>query len=175
MNVPTNITVLALDVDGVLTNGLIAISNMGEPTKSFHAHDGLGISLWQKSGFIVVLISGRNEACVNTRAKELHISHVIQGSKDKVHDLTAVLETLGKSKEEVCFIGDDLGDIAVMRHSGYSIAVHNAAEEVKQTADWTTSKPGGEGAVREAIEYLMNANGTWENAVSSLLTEHANQ
>jgi YrbI family 3-deoxy-D-manno-octulosonate 8-phosphate phosphatase len=77
--------------------------------------------------------------------------------------------------DEACFVGDDLGDLAVMQHVGYSIAVQNAVKEVQQIAHWTTSKCGGNGAVREAIEHLMNANNTWEQSVSSMTTEHVNQ
>jgi 3-deoxy-D-manno-octulosonate 8-phosphate phosphatase (KDO 8-P phosphatase) len=174
MNTPSNIKVLALDVDGVLTNGTIAFSDDVE-TKMFHVHDGLGISLWQKSGFHTVLISGRNAPCVFKRANELQIPHVKQGSKDKITDLNTFLNLLDCSPEEVCFVGDDLGDIAIMQHVGYSIAVQNAADEVKQNAHWTTSKNGGEGAVREAIEHLMKASNTWEQSVSSMMSEHATQ
>jgi len=172
----SNIKVLVLDVDGVLTDGTIAFTGIIDiETKFFHVHDGLGISLWQKAGFHTILISGRNAQCVSSRAKELNITYVKQGSKDKITDLENFLLKLGLSSDEACFIGDDLGDIAVMQHVGYSIAVQNAVKEVQQIANWTTSKSGGNGAVREAIEHLMNANNTWEQCVSSMKTEHANQ
>lgn len=176
MNVPTNIRVLALDVDGVLTDGTVAFTgHLGTETKLFHVHDGLGISLWQKAGFHVILISGRNALCVETRATELQIKYVKQNSNDKIADLNDFLEKLQCDPSETCFVGDDLGDIAVMQHVGYAVAVHNAVDEVKHIAHITTNKSGGNGAVREVIELLMNATNTWEQCVSSINIEHANQ
>ena len=176
MNVPSTIRVLALDVDGVLTDGTLAFTGiLGTETKLFHVHDGLGICLWQNAGFHTLLISGRNAACVHTRATELDIKHVKQDSKDKIADLDHFLRKLNCTPEETCFVGDDLGDIGVMQHVGYAVAVQNAVEEVKQIAHMTTNKSGGDGAVREVVELLMNANNTWEECVSSLKTEHANQ
>ncbi len=167
---------LVLDVDGVLTDGTVAFTgSIDIETKFFHVHDGLGISLWQKAGFHTILLSGRNAQCVASRAKELNIRYVKQGSSDKITDLEKFLLKLGLTPEEACFVGDDLGDLAVMQHVGYSIAVQNAVQEVQQIANWTTSKSGGNGAVREAIEHLMHANNTWEQSVSTIMTEHANQ
>lgn len=176
MSIPTNIRVLALDVDGVLTDGTLAFTGvLGTETKLFHVHDGLGISLWQKAGFHVILISGRNAVCVQTRATELQIKHVKQNSKDKIADLNNFLKKLQCDPSETCFVGDDLGDIAVMQHVGYAVAVQNAVDEVKHIAHITTDKCGGNGAVREVIELLMNATNTWEQCVSSMKIEHANQ
>ena len=176
MSIPTNIRVLALDVDGVLTDGTVAFTGLLETeTKLFHVHDGLGISLWQKAGFHVILISGRNAACVQTRATELQIKHVKQNSKDKIADLNYFLKELQCDPSDTCFVGDDLGDIAVMQHVGYAVAVQNAVHEVKRIAHTTTDKCGGDGAVREVIELLMKATNTWEQCVSSMQIEHANQ
>jgi 3-deoxy-D-manno-octulosonate 8-phosphate phosphatase (KDO 8-P phosphatase) len=176
MNVPKDISVLILDVDGVLTDGTIVLAQiLHTESKSFHVHDGLGISLWQKAGNHTVLISGRNADCVNYRAKELGIEYVFQGSKDKIKDIDNVLATLHATPEQACFVGDDLGDMAAMDYVGYSIAVQNAVQEVKQLADWTTATCGGYGAVRDAIEHLMRATGTWKHAVESCKTESSKQ
>jgi 3-deoxy-D-manno-octulosonate 8-phosphate phosphatase (KDO 8-P phosphatase) len=176
MNVPKDISVLVLDVDGVLTDGTIAFPQILQTeSKSFHVHDGLGISLWQKAGNHTVLISGRNSDCVNHRAKELGIKYIFQGSKDKIKDLDNALAELNATPEQVCFVGDDLGDMAAMEYVGYSIAVQNAVQEVKAIADWTTAKSGGYGAVRDAIEHLMQASGTWETAVELCKTESSKQ
>ena len=176
MSIPTNIRVLALDVDGVLTDGTLAFTGLlGTETKLFHVHDGLGISLWQNTGFHTILISGRTAMCVETRATELQIKYVKQGSKDKIADLDHFLMKIGCTPEETCFVGDDLGDIAVMQHVGCAIAVQNAVDEVKEIAHLTTMKCGGNGAVREVVELLMNANGTWKECVSSMMIDHANQ
>jgi 3-deoxy-D-manno-octulosonate 8-phosphate phosphatase (KDO 8-P phosphatase) len=171
-----NITVLALDVDGVLTDGTIAFAPITKrELKTFHVHDGQGISLWQKAGYHVVLISGRDADCVTHRAKELQIPHVYQGSKNKIEDLDNALKIIGATPEQTCFIGDDLGDLAIMDHVSYSIAVGNAVKEVSSIANFITIAHGGQGAVREAIEHLMHASGTWVNAVDSCKVEPAQQ
>lgn len=168
MKSPDAITVLALDVDGVLTDGTISFETQTQiENKIFHVHDGMGISIWQKEGHHVILLSGRDAPCVTQRATELGIKHVHQGSNSKIADLCATLETIGATSQQTCFVGDDLGDIAVMEYVGYSIAVNNAVQEVKTTADWITTKNGGHGAVREAIEHLMQATGTWSNAIAT--------
>jgi 3-deoxy-D-manno-octulosonate 8-phosphate phosphatase (KDO 8-P phosphatase) len=173
---PKNISVLALDVDGVLTDGTISFDSVtNKEIKKFNVHDGLGISLWQKAGNAVVIISGRNAQCVETRAKELKISHVYQGSSDKIEDLNHALKEIGATSEETCFVGDDLGDILVMQHCKYSIAVGDAAQEVKDVANHTTALHGGKGAVRESVEHLMRLTGTWAAAVESCKAEPAKQ
>jgi 3-deoxy-D-manno-octulosonate 8-phosphate phosphatase (KDO 8-P phosphatase) len=171
-----NITVLALDVDGVLTDGTITLSkNTGVENKSFHVHDGLGISLWLKAGNDVILISGRDAACVNFRANELGINHVIQGSKDKISDLDSTLKKLNATVDQTAFVGDDLGDIPVMQHVSYAIAVNNAADEVKLISNFVTPRAGGHGAVRDAIEHLMKEAGSWQDAIASMETSTAQQ
>tara|TARA_B100000959_G_C14844735_1_gene567557 strand:+ start:259 stop:789 length:531 start_codon:yes stop_codon:yes gene_type:complete len=176
MNAIDNISVLALDVDGVLTDGTIIFTQYtGVENKQFHVHDGLGISLWLKAGNEVVLISGRNAECVNIRAKELGITHVIQGSNDKIADLDQILSKLGATTEQTAFVGDDLGDIAVMQHVGYAIAVGDAAQELKDISDWVTPRDGGRGAVRDAIEHIMKETGSWQDAIDALKTTTAQQ
>jgi 3-deoxy-D-manno-octulosonate 8-phosphate phosphatase (KDO 8-P phosphatase) len=176
MSIPTSIKVLALDVDGVLTDGTIRFSPPhNQEIKSFHVHDGLGISMWQKMGNHVILISGRSAECVSVRARELGIQHVYQGCKDKIATLDTALALIGETTHNTCFVGDDLGDIPVMQHVQFSIAVHNAVEEVREYADMCTSKCGGDGAVREIVECLMRASNTWDACIASLQTEHAKQ
>jgi 3-deoxy-D-manno-octulosonate 8-phosphate phosphatase (KDO 8-P phosphatase) len=168
MSSPANISVLVLDVDGVLTDGTISFEPKTRiENKTFHVHDGLGLSLWQKVGNHVILISGRNAPCVTQRAAELGIKYVHQGSKDKIADLCTTLDTLGATAQQTCFVGDDLGDLAAMDYAGYSVAVHNAVQEVKEAADWITSIDGGHGAVREVVEHLMHAAGTWTKAIAT--------
>ncbi len=176
MTTPTNIKVLALDVDGVLTDGTISFSTgTKKESKSFHVHDGMGITLWQKAGNHVILISGRNSDCVALRATELNIHHVYQDSKNKIADLEAALELIGATQAQTCFVGDDLGDLPIMQHVNYSIAVGNAVQEVKSEANYTTAALGGHGAVREAIEHLMKASGEWSAVVDSCNTETVQQ
>jgi len=171
-----NISVLALDVDGVLTDGTIMFTqDTSVENKHFHVHDGLGISLWINSGLELILISGRKAECVATRAKELGIKHVLQNSKDKIEDLDKVLSKIGVTPDQTAFVGDDLGDIAVMQHVGYAIAVNNAATEVKEVADWVTTRDGGHGAVRDAIEHIMKESGNWQDATASMNIANAQQ
>ncbi|HIB50382.1 MAG TPA: hypothetical protein EYO40_03725 [Phycisphaerales bacterium] len=175
-SIPQEIKVLALDVDGVLTDGTITISgSLQHEIKTFHVHDGLGISLWQKAGNHVIFISGRNAECVTIRAKELGVKYVYQGSKDKIADLHKALSKIGATMEQTCFVGDDLGDLPIMQFVGHAIAVGDAAPEIQDVADFTTTKLGGRGAVREAIEYLMRASGTWEVTVEKSKAEPATQ
>ena len=125
--------VLALDVDGVLTDGMISFElNNDEEIKSFNVHDGQGISIWLNEGHHVILISGRDSQIVNKRAKELNIEYVYQGSKDKISDLNDALSKLNSTPQQTIFVGDDVSDIKVMQYAGYAIAVHNASEDVQQ-------------------------------------------
>ena len=162
MSEPRDIQVIALDVDGVLTDGTITFDpSTNQELKSFHVHDGLGISMWKNAGNEVVIISGREAEVVTQRATELGITYVYQGSTDKIADLQCALTEIGVEPDQVAFVGDDLGDVSVMQHVGYSIAVFDAVEEVKEVADWISSRRGGHGAVRESIEHIMKHAGTW--------------
>ncbi len=168
-----NLTVLALDVDGVLTDGSISFEHGNdEEVKSFNVHDGQGISIWLKEGNQVVLISGRDSELVNKRAKELNIEHVYQGSKDKIGDLEDALSKMNATAKQTIFVGDDVGDIKVMQHVGYAIAVHNASEDVQHIANWITPRDGGQGAVRDAIEHCMKQTGRWQEAIAHLHLEN---
>lgn len=173
---PKDIRVLALDVDGVLTDGTITFDPAtNSEMKTFHVHDGQGISMWKNAGYEVILISGRDAQVVKLRANELGITYVLQGSRNKIKDLHSALDQIGASPEQTAFVGDDLGDLTIMKHVGYAIAVNNAAVEVKEIANWVTPNIGGHGAVRDAIEHLMKAAKTWNPAVEALDTETAHQ
>lgn len=163
MNNLQNIKVLAIDVDGVLTDGTISFDpSTNQEIKSFHVHDGLGISLWKKAGNEVILISGRNSEAVSKRSDELGIQYVFQGSRDKIADLECALNKIGATPKQTAFIGDDLGDIPIMQHVGYAIAVNNAVDEIKNIANWVSTRIGGHGAVRDSIEHIMKNAGTWK-------------
>ncbi|AEB09923.1 KdsC family phosphatase [Desulfobacca acetoxidans] len=157
------IKLLALDVDGVLTDGSIIYTDAGEEIKCFHVRDGHGIRLVQQAGIEVALITGRTSAAVAHRARNLHIAQVYQGIRDKVGVLTSLQATLGITPEETAVVGDDLVDLALMRQAGLAVAVADAANEVKERAHWVTSLPGGRGAVREVCETLLKARGIWED------------
>jgi 3-deoxy-D-manno-octulosonate 8-phosphate phosphatase (KDO 8-P phosphatase) len=166
-----NIRCLVLDVDGVLTDGRLWYGSSGEPWRAFHIHDGLAIRAFQQAGGVVAILTGKKSTAVATRAAELDIPYVIQGSDDKLRDLKDLLARLRIGLPEAAMIGDDLPDLAVLRVCGYPIAVANAVAEVKRVACFVTQQAGGDGAVREAIEHLMRENGGWERVVAGYRDE----
>ncbi|MHC4219762.1 MAG: KdsC family phosphatase [Planctomycetota bacterium] len=160
-----NAELLCLDVDGVLTDGGIRLDDNAVETKRFHVRDGTGIKLWMKLGYQVAIITGRTGQVVGHRARELGITHVIQGSRDKAASLQEVLRELSLAPEQVATIGDDLPDLPMMHLSGYPMAVADAVDEVRARAAFVTTLPGGCGAVREAVEHLIRARGRWDEVV----------
>ena len=161
-----DITLLCLDVDGVLTDGGIILDGHGVESKRFHVRDGTGLRVWMKLGYEVALITGRRGSALQHRARELDIRHLVQGSLDKAADLDGIRKTLGITAEATAVIADDLPDLPMMRRAGYPIAVADAVDEVQAAAAFITRLPGGHGAVREAIEHLLTARRRWHEAVS---------
>ncbi|QEL13954.1 KdsC family phosphatase [Limnoglobus roseus] len=159
------ISLLVLDVDGVLTDGRIVYADGGSELKQFHVRDGSGLKFWRESGNRAAIISGRASSAVDRRAKELGVGPVIQGSSDKSAALDEVLKTLGVWPQQVCAIGDDLPDLPMLRRCGLAVTVADACREVRAAADYVTQLPGGHGAVREAIEWLLTLKGQWGDVV----------
>ena len=155
------IKVVAMDVDGVLTDGRIIIDSNGVESKNFDVQDGFGIVFLKKSGIKTAIISARASGVIAHRAKDLKIDKVYVGVYPKLSAYESMLEEFKVLDEEVCFIGDDLADLSVMRRCGVSMAVANAVSEVKQIADYVTVRQGGRGAVREAVELILQAQGHW--------------
>lgn len=151
----SEIKLLILDVDGVLTDGKIWLMPDGEETKCFHIQDGLGIKRLQQAGIIVAVITGRKSKAVNIRMQELGIKHYFSGQENKTIALNILLENLQIELNEVAYMGDDLPDFAVMQKVGLPIAVANAVPEIKKIAVWLTQKSGGEGAVREVCDRII--------------------
>lgn len=164
-----DIQMLALDVDGVLTDGTIVINGDGSETKSFHTLDGHGIRLAKRAGLDVAFLSGRASGPTRQRAKELQVEHVFEDCHDKLDAFEKFLGQLGLSPESVAYIGDDLPDLPVIRCVGFGVAVANAVDEVKQYADYITTRPGGCGAVREVIEYILKSTGKWQELMKRYL------
>jgi len=151
------IRLLALDVDGVLTDGRIIYGNGGEELKAFNIKDGLGIKALQRSGVRVVLITGRSSAIVERRADELGIDPVLQGREDKLDALRELCASLGVDLNECAYMGDDLPDLAAIEAAGLGLTVADGCRAVRRAADWSSSLPGGAGAVREACDALLEA------------------
>ncbi len=160
------IQLLVLDVDGVLTDGGLYIDDKGKPSKQFNVKDGLGIKLAQRFGIQVAILTGKTSQVVEHRAEELGIELVIQGSKDKGADIVSLAERAGVPLSDTAMVGDDLPDLPAFKVAGYAIAVGDAAEEARHAAAFVTSRPGGRGAVREAVEHLLKAQNKWDAAVA---------
>ena len=163
------IKMLALDVDGVLTDGTLIINADGSESKFFNSLDGHGIRMWQRAGLKVALISGRTSVPTERRAEQLQIEYVFQECHYKLPVVEQLAGQLGLSPANIAYIGDDLTDMPVMRYVGLAVAVANAVDEVKQCADYVTTRPGGSGAVREVIEYILKNSGRWQELMKRYL------
>ena len=153
----SSIRLVAFDVDGVFTDGRFYLSNDGVESKAFHTQDGFGIRRLLDAGIAVAVISGRKSGAVDKRMSELGVTHVIEGCGDKVAALDEVIETLKISAAECAYVGDDIPDLPLLNHVGYSIAVANAVPALHQQCDYSTSARGGRGAVREVCELILGA------------------
>ena len=154
------VRLLALDVDGVLTDGTLHYTENGEEMKAFHAHDGLGLKLLQKLGVEVAVISGRKSAALEKRLDDLGITHRRLRCADKITALAELAAELALPLSEVAFMGDDLIDLHAMRAAGYALAPANAVEDVKAISDYVSPHGGGRGAVRDACEHIAHKLGT---------------
>ncbi|MFO0837066.1 MAG: HAD hydrolase family protein [Phycisphaerae bacterium] len=169
--VTPEIRCLVLDVDGVLTDGRLFVDDDGRPLRAFHVQDGFAIRWFQKLGGEVVIITGKHAQGTQRRAAELHIRHCIQDSRDKLTDLLPLLTALRIELAQTAVIGDDLPELGLMRRCGYPIAVANAVAEAKAAARYVTQRAGGEGAIREAIEHLLRADGRWDRVVEHYVAQ----
>jgi len=159
------VRVLLMDVDGVLTDGHVYLQSfpgdIALELKAFHSHDGAGLKLARLAGLRLGIITGRESAATTRRAKENGMEFVYQGCEEKVGPYEAILRLAQASDAEVAFIADDLPDLPVLRRVGLAIAVANAVPEVKRVAHLVTRREGGNAGVREAIEFILKAQGKW--------------
>ncbi len=194
------IKLILFDVDGVLTDGKIWIfpapagaqpttreqaaqyedkggfgllSNTMIEAKGFHAHDGTAFSLARLAGIKTGLITKRISETVALRARDLNLEHVHQGIQDKLTCFEGILKDENLQPSEAAFVGDDVIDLPVMRNCGFAIAVANARKEVKKEAHLVTEHAGGEGAARDAVEYILKAQGKWKRVVSEYICERS--
>lgn len=160
------IRLLVLDVDGVMTDGRIMYTDGGEEVKAFDVKDGHGIKMLMRGGVEVAILTGRESRVVLHRAGDLGIDTVCQGAKDKLPVFEGIIRDKGLGYEEVCYMGDDLVDLPVIKKVGLSITVADAYEGIKDSVDYVTNMPSGRGAVREACELILKAQGKWEGVTS---------
>lgn len=160
------VRLLALDVDGVLTDGSINLDHAGRETKRYHAADGVALRTWTRLGLTLAVVTGRTSHSLLHRLAELGVGHVIQGSRDKRAAIAQLRERTGIAPEAMAFLGDDWPDLPALRAVGYPMAVANAAPEVKRLARYVTPRCGGQGAVRDAAEHLWRAQDLFARAVA---------
>lgn len=160
------IKLLIVDIDGVMTDGRIVYSIYGDELKFFDVTDGFGISLLNRAGIKTAIITAKKSRIVKMRARDLKIAKAYQGFIDKLIPFDKLLKRFKISAEEICFIGDDLPDMPVLRRVGFAISVPNALDEVKAIAHYITSKAGGRGAVREVCDILLKAQDKWDEATA---------
>jgi 3-deoxy-D-manno-octulosonate 8-phosphate phosphatase (KDO 8-P phosphatase) len=170
-----NIKVLIFDVDGVLTDGQIFVipnsEGHGIEAKGFAAHDGLGISLGRLGGLRIGIITKRNSQTVAIRANDLKLEFVYQGQAHKMNAIKDILARTGYTLDQLAYVGDDIVDLPVMRQCGFSVATANARKEVKAAAHYVTPNPGGFGGGRDAIDFILTAQGTLEKVIEQYLDE----
>ncbi len=155
------IRLLILDVDGVLTDGHLHYGPAGETLERFHIHDGLALAAWRKAGLSLAVLSGRRSRAVARRMADLGIATLYQGVSRKLPRYEALLRMFRFQDDEVAVMGDDLTDLPLLARAGLAIAPANAVPEVKGEADLVTRRKGGSGAVREAVEVILRAQGRW--------------
>ena len=160
---------VAFDVDGVMTDGGLFLSDSGEEFKRFNSLDGHGIKMLKASGVEIAIITGRTSRCVEMRAKNLGIEHVYQGVERKLDAMVDLLNKLKLSRDAAAYMGDDVVDLCVMRHVGLSISVPQSPQIVREHSDYVTQNSGGHGAVREACELIMSAQGTLDAQLAPYL------
>ncbi len=160
------IKLLILDVDGVLTDGGLILHADGQESKVFHVHDGHGIRLVQRAGIEVALLTGRSSQVVADRAKNLGIELVVQGSRNKLIDYEKILQQRRLDDQNVAYIADDLVDVPVLRRAGLAVAVADSTVHIRDYCHACTIRKGGNGAVREVCDFLLQAQGKWEEVTA---------
>jgi 3-deoxy-D-manno-octulosonate 8-phosphate phosphatase (KDO 8-P phosphatase) len=164
------IKLLILDLDGVLTDGRIIYDNFGDEFKCFNVQDGLGFSLLHTSEIKAVIITAKKSKSVLRRAREMGVVKVYQNVWQKLKIYERILKKFKFEDSEVCFIGDDLIDIPILKRVGLAVAVANGVQEVKDCAHYVTQREGGKGAAREVIEFILKSQNLW----SELIEKHIN-
>ncbi len=163
------IKMLILDIDGVMTDGRIIYDSKGNELKCFNVLDGMGLAVLKQIKMKVALVTAKGSRAVLRRARDIGVTEVWQNAHDKLKPYRQILKKHKLKNEDICFVGDDLVDLSVMKRAGLSVAVANASPEAKRTAHYVTKKEGGKGAVREIIEIILRAQNIWPEIIRKFL------
>lgn len=161
----TKVKLLLLDVDGVLTDGRIIYDSCGRDMKFFDVHDGLGVYLLKKVGIPTILITAKGSRTIKPRARDMQVEEIFENISPKTAVLNKILNKYKVDVSQICFVGDDLVDLCLMKKVGFPVAVFNACREIKQSASYITLREGGRGAVREIAELILKSQGKWQEAL----------
>ena len=167
--IAAKIKALVLDVDGVLTDGSLTFDEEGKEYKTFNAKDGQGIVMLNKTGFVTAIITARENGTVRHRFKNLGMTKLYEGSKNKIASLKELMKEFNLQPEEIAYMGDDLPDICVLKTVGLPSCPADATEEVKKYAKFVSSKNGGRGAVRELCDLILKSSGKYEEITSAII------
>lgn len=162
LNKAKKIKFLLLDVDGVLTDGRIIYDSRGHDMKFFDVHDGLGVYCLNRAGIKTILITAKGSRAIKPRARDMAVEAVFENILPKSAVLEKVMKKYGVSGDEICFMGDDLVDLSIMKRVGFPVAVFNACSEIKRASSYITFREGGRGAVREVAELILKSQGVWQ-------------
>jgi len=165
-SVCANIELILSDVDGVMTDGGIRMMDDGTQIMKFHIRDGMGVRLWRETGKRFGIVTGRNIEAIRHRAADLWLDIVRLGVDDKLPAVDALADEFMISRQQICYIGDDLLDLPTIRAVGLGVAVADAVEDVRRAARYVTSVPGGQAAVREVVELILKNTGRWEDVLT---------
>jgi len=169
------IRLLVMDVDGVLTDGRMVLSDRGDELKMFHTHDGIGLALAHRAGLKTALVTGETSPIAKARGEKLGVGTVVLGARRKGDVVDALLAEHGLSPDALAYIGDDLLDLPALQRAGLAVTVADAVADVKRIAHVVTKAPGGHGAVRECVELLLRAQGVWDTVYRAFVEEHGGQ
>ena len=168
MDQAKDIKLIILDVDGVMSDGRIVIDDNGVESRNFDIKDGMGVVVLMMSGIEVAIITSKKSGAVRHRAEELKIKRFYEGIRKKTEPYEQMLAQLGIADAQVAYVGDDLVDLSMMKRVGFPVAVADAVDEVREAAAYVTRAPGGRGAVREAAEVILKAQGKWEAILAKI-------
>ena len=159
------VSLLVLDVDGVLTDGRIVYADYGDELKAFDIQDGAGLVFWNVAGLKSAVITGRKSRLVKRRAKEMRVDVLAQGHVIKLPVYERLLRRFRVADEQVCVIADDIMELALMRRAGFAVAVANAVDDIKKASHYVTRRHGGRGAVREVVDLILKSKGLWDQVL----------